>query len=273
MRVSANSHSLPPFQAVAPAPCADCAQDPGGGVLPASANMLGMTTPRTRCQTRPAHAQRRSLGALSVLLAFGSAAGSAFAMAPGVAGPKTTIVIFSDRPMPDSAWTGLFAQLRREASLQARTLQVLDGDPQLVKGTDVVPGQTMDNPIVVKLHGECRAPAGTRPSPSSGALGWVRREEGRISPFVQVDCTRVAQLIAQRVYWMADAEKSAAMSGAIARVILHEWIHIVEQSDHHGRKGITKPEFGSDDLIRGFDRPVAPPDRPAMAAAQDSKPR
>ena len=175
-----------------------------------------------------------------------------FALAPGLTAPRTTFVVFSDRPMTESAWASLFAELRREAASVAHTISALDDDPQLLKGLDVVPGQLIDNPIVVKLRGDCQAPARVRPFPSGAPLGWVRREEGHISPFVQVDCTRVAQLISQRISWMDDRQKSAAMSGAIARVILHEWIHIAQQSDSHARKGIAKARFGIDDLLSGF---------------------
>ena len=195
----------------------------------------------------------RSLRTFGVLLALCWAAKSASALAPGLGGPKTTLVIITDRPMADSLWTVLFAELRKEAAAEARSLSALDADPQLVKGADVVPGQLMDNPIVVKLHGDCRPPAGLRAFPSSAPLGWVRREEGRISSFIQVDCTHVAELISQRVLWMSNLQKAAAMSGAIARVILHEWIHIAEQSDRHTRNGISKPVFGSNDLLFGFD--------------------
>jgi hypothetical protein len=204
-----------------------------------------------------AHLFSCSLKVLWCLLVFASATVSISALAPGIGGPKTTLVIFSDRPMGDSQWAVLFARLRREAAAEARKIASLDADPQLVRGIDVVPGQLMENPIVVKLHGDCRPAVGVHAFPSEAPLGWVRREEGRISPFVQVDCVGVAQVIAQRLFWMNDGEKSAALCGAIARVILHEWIHIAEQSDRHTRKGISKPRFGFDDLVPDLDREIS----------------
>jgi hypothetical protein len=41
------------------------------------------------------------------------------------------------------------------------------------------------------------------------------------------------------------------MAEAIARVILHEWIHIATQSASHGANGITKPQFVVRDLLAG----------------------
>ncbi|KAA6463152.1 hypothetical protein DYQ86_07450 [Acidobacteria bacterium AB60] len=198
----------------------------------------------------------KTVRALGLFLTFMGAAGCAFGVAPGVAGPKTTLVVFSDRPLAGPAWSGLFAELRREATAESRSFPILDPDPEVVRGLDVVAGQLTENPIVVKLHGDCNAPVGVRSFPSDAPLGWVRREEGRISSFIQVDCTRVAQLISPRLLWMSAGQKAAAMSGAIARVILHEWIHIAEQTDHHGRRGITKPQFGGEDLLDGFESEI-----------------
>lgn len=186
---------------------------------------------------------------VGALLAVSSISTSATAMAPGVGGPKTTLVIFSDRPMAEPAWASLFAELRRLAVAAARDFPLLEPDPQLVRGIDLVPGQLMDNPIVVKLHGDCRPPSSVQAFPAGAALGWVLREEGRISPFIQVDCARVAQLVSPRMLWLKNGEKSNAMSGAIARVILHEWIHIAGQTDQHARKGISKPSFLGADLV------------------------
>lgn len=191
-----------------------------------------------------------------VLLLLLLAAGRTSAVAPGVGGPKTTLVIFSDHPVAESGWAALFAQLRRGAAIESHNFPSLDPDPEIVRGIDVVPGRLTENPIVVKLHGDCAPPVGVRPFPSEAPLGWVRREEGHISSFIQVDCTHLAQLISSRVLWMNGGQKSAAMSGAIARVILHEWIHIAEQSDHHGRKGISQARFGIEDLLSGFDSEI-----------------
>jgi hypothetical protein len=211
--------------------------------------MQNMRTKRASRETTRTQTVRRILPVLWTLLALSGSAKSAPALAPGMGGPKTTIVIFSDRPMAEPVWATLFAQLRHEAVAEARSTPGLDADPQLLKGIEVVPGTLTENPIVVKLHGDCRPPVGVRAFPSDAPLGWVRREEGRISSFVQVDCTRVAEVIAQRVAWMNDGEKSVAMCGAIARVILHEWIHIAEQSARHSHDGISKRAFGSADLV------------------------
>jgi len=39
------------------------------------------------------------------------------------------------------------------------------------------------------------------------------------------------------------------MAEAMARVILHEWVHIATQSAHHGSHGVTQSVFGLQDLL------------------------
>jgi hypothetical protein len=46
-------------------------------------------------------------------------------------------------------------------------------------------------------------------------------------------------------------ERTDAMSEAVARVVLHEWVHIAAQSAGHGRDGITKAIFSPNDLLCG----------------------
>ena len=247
---------------------AHCAQETGGMIAPASTSIQSMTWFGIDRGRRGA-----SLWVLAVILALGWATRPAAALAPGVGGSKTTLVVFSDRPIAPSAWTSLFAELRKALSIEGSSFAALDTAPELLRGVDVVPGHLMENPIVVKMHGDCRPPAGQLASTSKDTLGWVRREEGRISPFVHVDCTRVAQLISQRIFWMGDEQRSAAMNGALARVILHEWIHIAEQTDQHTRKGISKRAFGSTDLVPDLDLETSRTERDPMAAAQRSRPR
>jgi hypothetical protein len=48
----------------------------------------------------------------------------------------------------------------------------------------------------------------------------------------------------------ADRRKTV-MAGAIARVIVHEWIHIAAQSSSHTERGIEKAQYGVTDLMAG----------------------
>ena len=116
-----------------------------------------------------------------------------------------------------------------------------------------------DNPITIYLHGDCVVlPSFSlgRPS-SSGALGWVRLNHGHIEHFVHVECTRLAQTLASQTYGLDRDQRDRLMARAIARVILHEWIHIATQNPGHAGDGLAKATFSPRDLIANTINPPA----------------
>jgi len=184
----------------------------------------------------------------------------AFAPLPGQAQeaavpPHSTLVIFADRPMQDSAWLQLFAALR--ASLPAAEAEEarLDPAPELLRGDRIVPGIVVEAPIAIYLHGDCVLANEPRRFPPSGALGWVRRSKGQIEPFIHVDCTRIGQMLETAKFGWNRQQRDEAMSQAVARVILHEWVHIATQSAFHCEHGLEQPAYGVADLLAA--RPVS----------------
>ncbi len=188
---------------------------------------------------------------------------------------QTTLAIFTDQtapnaqPISDTLWIALVNALDQElasGSPEVRTLvsQATDdatsqasradviSQIQIIRGDRISPGLVIHNSISVYLHGECVAAPTSRSNPfsyPSDALGWVRISNGSIEPFIHVDCTHISQVLGlQRVRVNSD-KRDQLMARAIARVILHEWIHISTQSSHHARNGITKAQFGVADLL------------------------
>jgi hypothetical protein len=171
---------------------------------------------------------------------------------------NAVLAIFSDRPMSDEFWPIIVSALHEELASGApetRFLpgQTVGGDPavQILRGDKIAPGLNADNPITIYLHGDCLVlpsfPIG-RPS-SSGALGWVRLNHGHIEHFIHVECTRLAQTLATQTHGFDRDQRDRLMARAIARVILHEWIHIATQNPGHARDGLAKATFGPRDLI------------------------
>ena len=174
---------------------------------------------------------------------------------------QTTLVIFSDRPMPPDLWPALVAALRAELASGAPETRVLagqTGEPsnlsvQIIRGDAIVPGMEFHHPIEVFLHGAC-VPM-PRPSPTFGfaplngaALGWVIQVHGHIDPFAHVECSRIGQMLGQPATALSPDRRTRLMADAIARVILHEWIHIATQNPDHSKRGISKASFGLADL-------------------------
>jgi hypothetical protein len=172
--------------------------------------------------------------------------------------PHTTVVVFADHPLPKSEWPSLFTAIRLVLADVAADAQAIDINAELVQGDDLVPGLRVDASLSVYLHGDCNFELHSpRGYPAGATLGWVWQRQGTIEPFVHVDCTGIGQILEPGIYWFSKDQRIHAMAGAIARVIVHEWIHIATQSSDHTGHGITKAHFGIDDLLPERDRSLA----------------
>lgn len=198
---------------------------------------------------------------------------------------ETTLVIFSDpkaKPVSEELWQELVAALRQELiSGEAKTRALSVSTPsnashndsskfevdqlrasgestelplQILRGDKIASGLVVDKSITVYLLGECKValtpqPDLFHPVTTSGPLGWVLAQNGQIQPFVHVDCKRIGQFLGQHSLGLTGDQRQRQMANAMARVILHEWIHIATQDAHHAKHGIAKAEFSIDDLL------------------------
>jgi hypothetical protein len=167
---------------------------------------------------------------------------------------RTTVVIFPGRPMPDDEWIALFAAVQRVAG--AEKIEAAD-NLEFVRGDTMRPGLGMESAVVVYLHGNCNLEPLPRRTGYSVRLGWVLRVNGRIDPYINVDCTRIGQVLGAQAQWLGKQARNRMMAEAIARVLVHEWIHVARQSAEHGRNGITKASFDVADLLGEPDTHVA----------------
>jgi len=210
---------------------------------------------------------------------------------------ETTLAIFPDpkaKPMPDELWEDLVAALRKElisGEPETRSLSVTtpantshsgthesasdqsaasseslqpEVPLQILRGDKIVSGILVDKFIAVYLVGECKVTPTPQLDPFhpvtiSGALGWVNVTDGQIQPFIHVDCKRIGQMLGLHAMGLSVDQRQRQMANAIARVILHEWIHIATQNPHHAKHGIAKAEFSINDLLA---HPAKPSVRP-----------
>jgi hypothetical protein len=129
-----------------------------------------------------------------------------------------------------------------------------DSQIQIVRQDSIPSGPRVNHAIVVYLLGDCRnvpRPAFSFESAGqvSSALGWVLEAHGRVEPFVHVDCARLAAVLSSISLGSSPAERNQEMAQSIARVILHEWIHIATQNPGHASHGIGQAQFTVNDLI------------------------
>jgi hypothetical protein len=168
--------------------------------------------------------------------------------------PSTTMIVFADQHMQDDQWTALFAALRKGQATFAAATPALAGEVELMRGDQVKPGLLVTSVITVFLRGDCTL----MPRPRQvvlGALGWVPRGKTGIAPFINVDCSRLVEMLGPMALGMNHSVRINVMAEAMTRVILHEWIHIATQSARHSSRGVMRDQFGVADLLADTSRP------------------
>jgi hypothetical protein len=178
--------------------------------------------------------------------------GRACANAAVVATPRITLIVFTDNQMPEGQWQALSRDLQLEYSLLAAETHFSPGAFELVRGGTLVPGLEFESPITIYLHGECTLLGRPGQSVPQGALGWVLRSKGHIEPFIHVDCSRIVDMLGNYAQAMNHDLRNNVMAEAIARVVVHEWIHLATQSSAHAEDGISRSTFRVADLIPSF---------------------
>jgi hypothetical protein len=162
--------------------------------------------------------------------------------------PRTTLVVFAEKRMQDEAWSMLFDAIRRGLPGAASVAPALDSGVDLLRGDTIMRGLQVEKPISVYLHGDCTLKPVLR-APWMKPLGWVWRVRGQIEPFIHVDCAEIARVLEPLAAGMERERRASVMAEAIARVILHEWVHVATQNAGHTAKGLSKAEFGVTDLL------------------------
>src|ERR1700691_2231590 len=193
---------------------------------------------------------RRTVAALIAVAGFAlslqNARGQDVSATQTASAVRTTVVVFPSRPMPDDEWTALFAAVQRVAG--AEKIAAAD-DLGFVRGDTMRPGLSVESAVVVYLHGNCNLEPLPRRTGYAVRLGWVLLVNRNIDPYINVDCTRIGQVLGAQAQGLGKEARDRMMAEAIARVLVHEWIHVARQSAEHGRNGITKASFDVADLL------------------------
>jgi len=105
---------------------------------------------------------------------------------------------------------------------------------------------------VVELKGDCEALSGnlglgsTLPGIADLASTFV--SDGQVLPFSWVNCGNVTKLLAPALLDLPAARGDFIFGRAVARLIAHEFYHMLMQTREHTRNGISKPCFTAADL-------------------------
>ena len=191
------------------------------------------------------------IAALSATLLFAS---DALAESPAPHASHTTMAIFTDHAMEDSQWSALVHELHRSEEHFEPIVPGMAGGLDVLRGRDLEVGVNVDVGLSVVIIGDCTLMPGPRRT-VDGALGWVKKVDGQIQPFIHVDCTRLIEMLQPVALGMNRERRNTVVAEALARVIAHEWIHIVTQEARHEKSGVMESQFQLSDLLAD-DNPI-----------------
>jgi hypothetical protein len=169
-----------------------------------------------------------------------------------LAQPRITVIVYPERQMPEAEWAALLQDLQQGFTDLAVETHFTPVPVDIIRGDTLQHHVAVDAAVAIYLHGECTLLAQPDQPVPQGALGWVLRDHGRIAPFIHVNCARIRDMLGPSALWMKGDRRTLAMAEAIARVVLHEWIHIARQSAAHQSSGLSKGGFGVADLIPDY---------------------
>lgn len=181
---------------------------------------------------------------------------SALAESPMPHTSHTTMVIFTDQPMQDDQWSALVRELQRSEIRLETAAKELGGGLEVLRGRDLVTAVSVDQVISVSIIGDCTLLPGPR-TVVKGALGWVKKVDGEIQPFIHVSCERIVEMLQPLALGMKRERRNTVVAEAIARVVAHEWIHIATQNTGHEKRGVMDSQFQVSDLLTD-DEPIHP---------------
>jgi hypothetical protein len=106
---------------------------------------------------------------------------------------------------------------------------------------------------VVELKGDCEVPYGNLGEgstlPGMADLASTSISDGQVLPFGWVNCGNLTKFLAPALLDQPAARADFIFGRAIARLIAHEFYHMLIQTRDHTRNGISKPCFTAADLI------------------------
>lgn len=145
---------------------------------------------------------------------------------------------------PSLEGTGILEEFKRETSRVVSTpkLQI-----EWRNGANYPGNETFDRLVLVRMTGECSLDQAQVEDPGR-PLGITHVSDGRILPFVEVNCTRIATLMRHRAGVRPPAIDSGIVGRALARVAAHEIYHVLSNRPDHDTGGLAKAALSYYDL-------------------------
>ena len=103
--------------------------------------------------------------------------------------------------------------------------------------------------VVTHFEGQCNVNNLSMRGGPSGSLGWVETSDGRVLPFIHVDCARVRTFLQIQLIGFRPADREVLFGRALGRVLAHELYHVLAGTAKHTTRGVAKEDFSVEDLL------------------------
>jgi hypothetical protein len=103
--------------------------------------------------------------------------------------------------------------------------------------------------VIVDLRGSCAPPSTSIRDSRIVQMGSSAVANGKVLPFSWVDCTAVAQLLEPYLTPQQAAQRDFVYGRAMARVLAHEFYHVLGRTLVHTASGLTKARLQPSDLL------------------------
>jgi hypothetical protein len=109
-------------------------------------------------------------------------------------------------------------------------------------------GESWARLIVLRFRGDCSLSM-TKAMPRRGPLGATWVSDGRILPFIDIDCGRVKATLAGSGPWPQAFIPPGVLALALSHVALHEMYHVLTERAAHDADGLFKAAYSAEDLL------------------------
>lgn len=110
-------------------------------------------------------------------------------------------------------------------------------------------GQVSAQLAVIHFKGQCDTD-GLRPdSGYPGPLGWTHISDGEILPFIDVNCEGIRIFVQRDLLGFPSEARRFIFGRALARVLAHEFYHLLANTKAHARSGVAKAYYNAEELV------------------------
>lgn len=104
---------------------------------------------------------------------------------------------------------------------------------------------------VVTFSGRCEILPSAVHIQSGQRLGWTHISDGEVLPFAEIDCDAIFAYLFEELSLKPPQERERILGRAVARVTVHELLHILTGSAAHSDHGVDHPTLTASQLLAG----------------------